>query len=304
MYTAFFELKERPFRLTPDPAFLFLSDTHVEALNHLIYGVNNKEGFILITGEIGAGKTTLCRILLEKLGPDVKTALIFNPVLSEEELLRTMLQDFGVESSASTKKELIDDLNAFLLKELEEGRKAVLIIDEAQNLTVPLLEQVRLLSNLETDKEKLVQIILFGQNELKEKLDFPALRQLKQRITVRYELKYLNRTETEKYIYYRLTIAGSDGRIVFTKSALNKIFRYAKGVPRLINVLVDRCLLTAYTQFKTNIGGGLVNIAIQSLEGETKGFWSKTKWITVALLSILITLSSVFLILRLTGTIR
>ncbi|MFH1147842.1 MAG: AAA family ATPase [Pseudomonadota bacterium] len=304
MYTDFFELKERPFRLTPDPAFLFLSETHVEALNHLIYGINNKEGFILITGEIGAGKTTLCRMLLQKLGDDVKTALIFNPVLSEEELLRTMLQDFGVESSASTKKELIDELNAFLLNELEERRKAVLIIDEAQNLTVPLLEQVRLLSNLETDKEKLVQIILFGQNELKQKLDLPALRQLKQRITVRYELKYLTREETEKYIAYRLTVAGSDGRIVFSRGALQRIYRQTRGVPRLINVLADRCLLTAYTRFKTSITGDLVNTAIRSLEGERGGLSPKVKWIAVALVSVLVVLSSIFLIFRLTGGIR
>ncbi|MBW1741407.1 MAG: AAA family ATPase [Deltaproteobacteria bacterium] len=303
MYTDFFELKEKPFKLTPDPKFLFLSETHLEALNHLIYGIKNREGFILITGDVGSGKTTICRVLLEKMGPDTNTALIFNPMLSEEELLCAILQDFGVAYRGTTKKELVDELNAFLLKQLEEGKNVVLIVDEAQDLTISLLEQIRLLSNLETEKEKLIQIVLFGQNELKGKLNLPALRQLNQRIAIRYELRYLNREETEKYIYYRLTIAGSDGRVVFTPSALNRIFKYSKGVPRLINIVSDRALLSAYMQLTNKITKKLVERGIKSLEATERTF-PRRKWITVAVLSILVTLFSLFLVFRMTAGLK
>lgn len=295
MYVDFFELKEKPFKLTPDPKFLFLSSTHLEALNHLIYGIKNREGFILITGDVGSGKTTLCRVLLERMASDTRTALIFNPMLSEKELLRAILQDFGFAYSGKTKKELVDELNTFLLKQLEEDKTVVLIIDEAQNLTISLLEQIRLLSNLETEKEKLIQIILLGQNELKEKLNLPALRQLNQRIGVRYELKYLNREETEKYIYYRLTVAGSDGRVIFADRALNRIYKYSKGVPRLINLVADRALLSGHMQLTNRITKNLVETGIKSLEAKEVLF-PRTRWMTVALLSILVTLFSLFLV--------
>jgi len=295
MYADFFELKEKPFKLTPDPKFLFLSSTHLEALNHLIYGIKNREGFILITGDVGSGKTTLCRVLLERMGSDTKIALVFNPMLSEEELLCAILQDFGVAYRGKTKKELVDELNAFLLKQLEEGKNVILIIDEAQNLTISLLEQIRLLSNLETEKEKLIQIILLGQNELKEKLNLPVLRQLNQRIGVRYELKYLSREETGKYIHHRLTVAGSDGRVIFADSALNRIFKYSKGVPRLINLVADRTLLSGHMQLTNKITKNLVDTGIESLEAREVVF-PGTSWRTVALVSVLVTLFTFFLV--------
>lgn len=303
MYRAFFSLKEKPFSLTPDPGFLFLSQAHAEALNHLIYGVDNREGFILITGDVGSGKTTLSRMFLEKIGSKAKTALIFNPMLSEEELLRTMLQDFGVTTAGSTKKDLIDELNAFLLQQLEEGKKVILIIDEAQDLSTSLLEQIRLLSNLETAKEKLLQIILLGQDELKDKLSKSNLRQLNQRITVRYKLSYLNRQETEKYVYHRLTIAGSDGRLHFTGGALDRIFSYSKGAPRLINVATDRALLCGYMQLSSTITKKMVNIAIESLEAKER-LWPKMKWMTVAVFSVLVPLCGLLLLLHATGGAR
>ncbi len=300
MYTEFYGLKEKPFKLTPDPAFLFLSETHAEALNHLSYGISNSEGFILITGDVGSGKTTLCRILLEKLGSDVNSALIFNPMLSEEELLRAMLHDFGVESKGQTKKELVDELNAFLLEQLAEGRKTVLIIDEAQNLSVPMLEQIRLLSNLETDKEKLIQIILLGQNELRDKLNLPALRQLKQRITVWYALGYLNRAETEQYVYHRLTVSGSEGRIQFSRRALDGVFGFSKGAPRLINVVADRALLGGYMQTTNKISRKLVDNGIKSLQSQERAA-SHVRWRMVALFSIPVIVSGLFLLYQALG---
>lgn len=282
MYTDFFELKEKPFKLTPDPKFLFLSETHLEALDHLMYGIQNREGFIQITGDVGSGKTMLCRVLLEKMGPDTKTALIFNPMMSEEELLRAILQDYGVVHRGKTKKGLVDKLNAFLLKQLEEGKNVVLIIDEAQDLTISLLEQIRLLSNLETEKDKLLQIILSGQKELKDKLNLPVLRQLNQRIAVRYELTYLSRQETEKYIHHRLAVAGCAMRIVFANSALNRIFKYSKGIPRLINLVADRALLSAYMRLTNKITKDLVDAGIESLEAKeaipARPRWMKFFW--------------------------
>lgn len=301
MYTDFFALTEKPFKRTPDPKFLFLSDTHLEALHHLIYGITNKEGFIVIAGNVGSGKTTLCRALLEKIGSNTKTALIFNPMLSEEELLCAILQDFGVAYKGSTKKELIDELNTFLLQQLEKDKNVVLIIDEAQDLTTSLLEQVRLLSNLETNKEKLIQIILLGQNELQDKLNLPELRQLNQRISVRYELQYLDRQEMEKYIYHRLAVANSDGRIVFSPRALNKIFKYSKGIPRLINIVTDRALLSAYMQLTNKITKNLVERGIKSL-GAKKQIFPGIRWPAAALFSVLVL--TLFLIFHVMGGLK
>jgi len=225
MYEEFYRLKEKPFSLTPDPEFLYLSTSHNEAMEHLAYGITQKQGFILITGEVGTGKTTICRALLNRLGEKISIALILNPFFSEEELLRYILVDFGVTPAGKTKLELMEELNAFLINHSSGGGVSVLIIDEAQNLSFPMMEQIRILSNLETEKEKLLQIVLVGQEELREKLKLPGLRQLDQRIAVRYHLQHLNGKDIQGYIYHRLTIAGSGGEISFTNGALRGIGR-------------------------------------------------------------------------------
>ena len=211
MYEEYFRLKERPFSLTPDPEFLFLSESHQQALDHLRFGLESGEGFIVVTGDIGVGKTTVCRALLRGMPERFSTALVVNTLLTEKELLRTILADFGVDVPEGTRKDLLDALNRFLLAEAESDRRPVLIIDEAQNLTPPLLEQIRLLSNLETEKRKLLQIVLFGQKELQEKLRLPELRQFNQRVTVRARILPLDRRDTVRYIHHRLSVAGAAG---------------------------------------------------------------------------------------------
>jgi len=243
MYEDFYGLREKPFNLTPDPRFLFLSESHRVALEHLIYGITQKEGFMLITGDVGTGKTTLCRFLLERLEQDTETALILNPQISEEELLSGILSEFGITSSETGRKGMVDRLNQFLLEKLASDRKVAVIIDEAQNLSLSVLEQIRLLSNLETEKEKLLQIILVGQPELQEKLKLPVLRQLNQRISIRCHLRPLGKNETQKYIEHRLMIAGAKGDITLSKRAISLIFKRSKGIPRLINLISYRALL-------------------------------------------------------------
>ena len=268
MYQEFYGLREKPFTLTPDPQFLYLSDSHRTAIESLRYGIEQREGFIVITGDIGTGKTTICRAFLEKLEKNVKTAVIFNSFLTEEELLESILLDFGFPSKGRTKKERIDALNKLLIYLLSKGKNAVLIIDEAQNLSIPVLEQIRMLSNLETEKEKLLQIILFGQLELDQKLRSAELKQLNQRIAIRHHLLPLTRTEMESYIYQRLMVAGSQGSITFSKSALNKIYRFSKGTPRLINLLCDRTLLGGFVEQTYHIDKGIIKKAKDSLLGE------------------------------------
>jgi len=268
MYQEFYGLKEKPFALTPDPQFLYLSDSHRTAIDSLHYGIEQREGFIVITGDIGTGKTTICRAFLEKLDKNVKTAVIFNSFLTEEELLESILLDFGFPSKGRTKKERIDALNKLLIYLLSHEKNAVLIIDEAQNLSIPVLEQIRMLSNLETEKEKLLQIILFGQLELDQKLRSAELKQLNQRIPVRHHLLPLTRTEMESYIYQRLMVAGSQGSITFSKSALNEIYRFSKGTPRLINLLCDRTLLGGFVEQTYHINKRMIKKAKDSLLGE------------------------------------
>jgi len=218
MYASYFGFKENPFNLTPDPRYLFLSTYHREALDHLLYGINGRKGFIVITGGIGTGKTTLCRALLERLDESIKSALIFNSFISDTELLETVNQEFGtdLDSSGKTKKEYIDKLNQFLLKTFSTGGNAVLLIDEAQNLSLPVLEQIRMLSNLETEREKLIQIVLVGQFELKELLAHPSLKQLDERVMVRYELRSLDRKDVQGYVEHRLVVGGGRGDLRFT----------------------------------------------------------------------------------------
>ncbi|MCX5833792.1 MAG: AAA family ATPase [Deltaproteobacteria bacterium] len=250
MYTTFFNLRENPFSLTPDPRYLYLSPQHRAAMNHLIYGIHEKKGFILITGGIGTGKTTICRAIIKKLDPSVQTALILNPFLSDIELLETILQEFGIpfEGPERTKKNFIDALNGFLLTNFTAGRNAVVFIDEAQNLPRATLEQIRMLSNLETEQEKLIQIVLVGQPELQEILASPTLRQINDRIMLRYHLEPINRDNVRHYIEHRLSVAGVDGQLSFDDGAFEKIYEFSRGYPRRINAICDRALLVAYTE--------------------------------------------------------
>src|ERR687891_165756 len=248
MYCPFFGLQEKPFSITPDPRFLFLSPSHQEALGHLLYGIEERKGFITVTGEVGTGKTLLCRALLDRLGRHVQTALIFNSFLLEIELLRSVNEDFGIPQGGATRKELIDHLNQYSIGECSAGRNAVRIIDEAQNLASPVLEQIRMLSNLETERGKLLQIVLVGQPELRHQLARPELRQLNQRIALRYHLRPFDRRETSDYINHRLLVAGSHGGVVFTPRALGAIFHRSHGIARTINLICDRTLLLAYVQ--------------------------------------------------------
>jgi len=274
MYEDFYGLREKPFNLTPDPRFLFLSESHRGALEHLIYGITQKEGFMLITGDVGTGKTTLCRALLERLDQKTETALILNPQISEEELLLSIISEFEITFSETGKKRIVDRLNQFLLQQLASGGKAVLIIDEAQNLSLTVLEQIRLLSNLETEKEKLLQIILMGQPELKVKLELPVLRQLNQRISIRYNLTPLSKVETRRYIEHRLIVAGLEGGVDFSNRAISLLYGYSQGIPRLINLISDRCLLGGYIKQTNHITFRIVKEAVKSL-GIEKVFSSR-----------------------------
>ena len=270
MYCEFYGIQEKPFSITPDPKYLYLGKTHKEAFAHLIYGIRERGGFIVVTGEIGTGKTTLCRALLNHLDADTMVAFIFNPTLSARELLQCINEDFGIDSKGNTQKELIDELNRFLLEKRQAGKNTVLIIDEAQNLDMEVLEHIRLLSNLETDTEKLLQIILIGQPEFRQMLEQPQLLQLNQRVTVRYHLSPLTREETDAYVRHRLNVAGAEDKIDITPDALKKIHRYSKGVPRLINVICDRALLAGYSLRMRFIGGLIIDRAYREVSGVEK----------------------------------
>lgn len=247
MYLDHYGLKEMPFHVTPDPRFLYLTPSHREALQHLRYGVAERKGFIVLVGEVGCGKTTLCRAFLEELDHDkVDTALILNPRLNETTLLRAILEELG--EAPEGRDKLLSQLNRVLLDRIARRREILLFVDEAQNLSFQVLEQMRLLSNLETDKEKLLQIILIGQPELKAKLEEPRLRQLRQRILVYCELRPLSLPELESYVTHRLTLAGANGRPRFTPRALRAIHRTSRGIPRLVNHLCDKSLLSAYVR--------------------------------------------------------
>ncbi len=268
MYTEFYGLKENPFNVTSDPDYLFMSRHHKEAYSHLIYGIKERKGFVEITGEIGTGKTTLCRALLRKISHKIKIALILNPALSEFQLLQSILEDLGLQAEGKNKFSLLKTLNNFLINELAHGHNVVLIIDEAQNLRGKLLEHIRLLSNLETDKEKLIQIVLVGQPELKKRLARDDLIQLRQRIAVRYHILPLDKDEIKAYIYHRLKIAGCSKEITFTDSAIDQIYLYTSGTPRLINIVCDKVLLGGFVQGTTSFGEDIINRAIDEIEGK------------------------------------
>lgn len=271
MYESFYGFTEKPFSISPDPKYLYLSRSHRDALNHMRYGIAQGEGFMVVAGEVGLGKTTLSRTLLEQLPKTVPTALIFNPLVTEKELLEQILEEFGVlpkgSGSAAQKstKDYYDLLNGFLLKAATTGG-AVLLIDEAQNLSLSLLEAIRLLSNFETDKSKLLQILLLGQVELLEKLKRPELVQLTQRITIKYRLRALQVQELAGYIAHRTQVAGAKAPIIFEPGALKAVYQFSRGVPRLINLACDRALLAGFEEGATTISGQMVERGIQSLE--------------------------------------
>src|SRR5882724_9334135 len=269
MYASYFGLTDNPFAITPDPRFLFLSARHTEALAHLLYGVTESGGFIQLTGEVGTGKTTLVRTLLEKLPDNVDAALIINPRVSVLEFLRSICRELDIDwKQNQTPQDLIDALNAHLLRAHEKSRRVVLIVDEAQGLSAEVLEQVRLLTNLETREQKLLQIILVGQPELRELLARTELRQLAQRITGRYLLMPLSTTESHAYVNHRLTVSGAMAPI-FTGSALRRLQRISGGIPRLINIICDRALLGAYTHELRQVDGPMVKRAAREVLGET-----------------------------------
>ena len=267
MYLEYYGLKEPPFDITPNPRFLFYSAKHREAFNHLLYGLRGRKGFVQLTGEVGAGKTTLCRAMLEQLDGHYATALILNPVMSADELMKAIAIEFGLQVKGLDRLETLTAINGFLLKQVEQARETVLIIDEAQDLTDELLEQVRLLSNLETDDRKLLQIVLLGQPELRDRLNNPRLRQLRQRITVRYHLLPLSRFEVSQYIQHRLEVSGAKGAPYFTRPALWRVHGYSGGIPRLVNAVCDKALLAGFVQRRDRIDYRMVGLAIRELEG-------------------------------------
>ena len=271
MYEKFFSFREKPFKLVPNPAYLFLSKSHEETLAHLNYALAEGDGFVEITGEVGTGKTTLCRAFLESLDPDTIAAYIFNPMLGARQLIRAINDELGIKYDADNTKDLIDKLNSFLIQKKTRRKKVILLIDEAQNLSRNVLEQLRLLSNLETNQEKLLQIILVGQPELSEILDSHELRQLSQRITLRYNLSPLNHKETVEYIRYRINIAAQNSGIKFNRSAFRRIYRYSRGIPRVINIACDRSLLTAFGLSRHRITGSIARASIKELMGAGAG---------------------------------
>ena len=279
IYQDFFGFSEKPFDLTPDPKYLYLSPKHKEVLAHLVYGLQENNGFLKIVGEVGTGKTMICRSFLRELRTDFNIAYIFNPCINELELLQTINTELGIPGKSKSKKKLVDTLNQFLLEERGKGHRVVVIIDEAQDLEPRVLEQLRLLSNLETDTEKLIQIVLIGQPELSKVLAKDGLRQLRQRITIQWELLPLNLEETRGYIQHRLNVALGKGKVRFSRQAVDMVYRYSRGIPRMINVVADRTLLIAFTQSSKKITPKIVKLAVKDigslvpLESWVDKFW-------------------------------
>jgi general secretion pathway protein A len=271
MYESFFGLKEKPFRMTPDTRYFYPSAKHTDALNHMVYAIEERRGFVVITGEIGSGKTTLSRVLFHKLDPTTKTAIIRNTQLTAKDLIAMTLEELEIPyKPESTKARLIGLLNGFLVEQLRDTNDVVLFIDEAQNLKPSVLEEVRMLSNLETETEKLIQIVLMGQPELKTKLWLKELTQLRQRVTLYYHLAPLDEFETAAYISHRLHIAGANSAPIFASDALPKIFHHTQGVPRLINGLCDLALLTGYVNEAKTVGPDIIDEVAAELPSLTR----------------------------------
>lgn len=289
MYKEYFGLKEPPFSIAPDPHYLYMSDNHREALAHLLYGINSDNGFVLLTGDVGTGKTTVCRCLLQQLPENSNIAFILNPKVTVDELLATICDELGIKYPAgnTSNKVFIDSINAYLLEANTKGRRTVLIVEEAQNLSPEVLEQIRLLTNLETNERKLLQIIMIGQPELNELLSRPELRQLKQRITAMYHLGALTKQELSAYVLHRLSIAGVN-RKLFPSSTIDRLYDLSGGIPRMINLLCDRALLGTYVQGKSMVDMPTLNKAADEVFGEPRNRMQKKKLFTRAIISLLL----------------
>ncbi len=298
MYKDYFGLRDDPFSIAPDPQFLYMSERHREALGHLVYGMKIDGGFVLLTGEVGTGKTTVCRCLLEQIPENSEVAFVFNPKLTVVELLETLCDELRIDYPPGnlSNKLFIDAINRFLIDAHSKGRKTVLIIDEAQSLSPSVLEQIRLLTNLETNKQKLLQVIMLGQPELKLMLEQPELRQLAQRITARYHLEPLPQNEIKAYVNHRLSVAGVERRL-FPASTINKLYQLSGGIPRVINLLCDRALLGAYVREQQTVSPRLLTEAAHEVFGEQKktNVWTSPSWRWL-LLVLLITIGSAQLV--------
>ena len=298
MYTHFYNLKEKPFEIAPDPRFLYLSGSHREALAHLIYAVKERKGFTVLTGEVGTGKTVLVQALLGKLDGKTRTAYLFNPRLGPTDFLNYICEDLGLKGLKRYKGQYLNILHSFLLNCYSMNENVILIIDEAQNLDTQLLEEVRLLTNLETSKSKLLQVILIGQTELDDILGRNECRQLKQRVSLRFHVKPLSKDETNEYIKHRLKKAGGVDMDVFTPKALDKIYKYSKGIPRVINIVCDNALLIGYATDQQIVGDKIIREVIENLEGpvikhKQKRF-KKIGWVSVGIVGLI----GVFLLAR------
>lgn len=297
MYQQYFGLSSSPFSIAPDPSYLFLSDKHREALAHLIYGVSDQGGFVVLTGEVGTGKTTICRCLLQQIPNNSDIAFIINPKQSVNQLLQSMFNDLSLAfEKGATSKELIDQLNHYLLDAHARGRNTILIIDEAQNLSTDVLEQLRLLTNLETNEKKLLQLLLLGQPELNDLLAKPELRQLSQRVTARYHLAPLSKSEVTEYIEHRLSIASCRSAI-FPDAAIQQVYKYSNGIPRVINLICDRCLLGTYATNNSQVSKNIVRNAVKEIfpVNKRKTFHWKSPWVLIGAM-LVITLLAIIVV--------
>jgi putative secretion ATPase (PEP-CTERM system associated) len=276
MYEKFFQLNRKPFELVPNPDFLYMSRTHKKALHYLHYGIKDKAGFMLLTGEVGSGKTTLISDLIKRVDVDVKLAKIFNTKVTSEQLIAMINDDFGLDVNGKDKVRLLKELNDFLVEQHARRNNAVLIIDEAQNLKPDLLEEIRMLSNLETDTTKLLQIILVGQPELRQTLSLPELRQLRQRISVNCRISPLTKDETEEYILHRLEVAGNRTAVTFAEGCIDAIYHHCKGIPRLVNIVCNFLMMTACMEETKTIDTAMVHDVVEDLEFETL-YWGATQ---------------------------